>query len=66
MKLYLDSEVINEHKDKLHTCNPGTSKKEILCQTDLTNLTHIISELEQALLESKTHRTRNLVKVFQN
>lgn len=64
MKLHLDSETINEHKLKLNSDQQRT-KKEILLQTDPNNLVHIINVLEQALIESKTHRTRNFIKAFQ-
>lgn len=42
------------------------SKKEILMEADPSSLSHIIETLETALLESKTHRTRNFVKAFQH
>lgn len=64
MKLHLDSETINERKLKLNSEQQRT-KKEILLQTDPNNLIHIIDVLEQALIESKTHRTRNFIKAFQ-
>uniref|UniRef100_U5EZV3 COMM domain-containing protein n=1 Tax=Corethrella appendiculata TaxID=1370023 RepID=U5EZV3_9DIPT len=74
MKIHLDTEIVNEHKDTL-THNEDANrtdddklpktKKEILLQTDPTNLSHMIQVLEQALLDSKTHRIRNIVKSFQ-
>lgn len=64
MKLHLDSETINERKLKLHSDQQRT-KKEVLLQTDPNNLVHIIEVLEEALIESKTHRTRNFIKAFQ-
>lgn len=64
IKLHLDSETINERKLKLHSDQQRT-KKEVLLQTDPNNLVHIIEVLEQALIESKTHRTRNFIKAFQ-
>lgn len=64
MKLHLDSETINERKLKINSEQQRT-KKEILLQTDPNNLIHIIDVLEQALIESKTHRTRNFIKAFQ-
>ncbi|XP_058450004.1 COMM domain-containing protein 2 [Malaya genurostris] len=69
MKLYLDSEVVNEHKEKLEqrgcTTNDQNTRKEVLLQTDPTSLVHLIQVLEQALIDSKTHRVRNFVKSFQ-
>ncbi|EAT40957.1 AAEL007357-PA [Aedes aegypti] len=69
MKLHLDSEVVNEHKEKLQSSDGEPSKqntrKEVLLQTDPTSLVHLIQVLEQALIDSKTHRVRNFVKSFQ-
>ncbi|KAL1398544.1 hypothetical protein pipiens_008880 [Culex pipiens pipiens] len=68
MKLHLDSEVVNEHKEKLDqesTVGAGETRKEVLLQTDPTSLVHLIQVLEQALIDSKTHRVRNFVKSFQ-
>ncbi|KAL9703634.1 hypothetical protein quinque_007152 [Culex quinquefasciatus] len=68
MKLHLDSEVVNEHKEKLDqesTVAAGETRKEVLLQTDPTSLVHLIQVLEQALIDSKTHRVRNFVKSFQ-
>jgi COMM domain containing 2 len=71
MKFHLDREQINEHKstikgtDELGGEVEVSSKREVLLQTDPNNLVHMISVLEQALLEAKTHRTRNLMKTFQ-
>ncbi|XP_055547117.1 COMM domain-containing protein 2 [Wyeomyia smithii] len=69
MKLHLDSEVVNEHKEKLSQEPNGTgdlsTRREILLQTDPTSLVHLIQVLEQALIDSKTHRVRNFVKSFQ-
>ncbi|EDS31661.1 COMM domain-containing protein 2 [Culex quinquefasciatus] len=59
MKLHLDSEVVNEHKEKLDqesTVAAGETRKEVLLQTDPTSLVHLIQVLEQALIDSKTHR----------
>lgn len=64
----LDSEQINDNKTKLTLVNDNSfssSIKTILFQIDPTNLVHIIDVLEQALAESKTHRTRNTLKAFQ-
>lgn len=68
MKLHLDSEVVNEHKEKLDqesTVAASETRKEVLLQTDPTSLVHLIQVLEQALIDSKTHRVRNFVKSFQ-
>ncbi|XP_019564293.2 COMM domain-containing protein 2 [Aedes albopictus] len=71
MKLHLDSEVVNEHKEKLQPdqgdAETGqlSTRKEVLLQTDPTSLVHLIQVLEQALIDSKTHRVRNFVKSFQ-
>lgn len=74
MKLHLDSEVVNEHKEKLEqdgklevddSVGKQNTRKEVLFQTDPTSLVHLIQVLEQALIDSKTHRVRNFVKSFQ-
>ncbi|XP_055610041.1 COMM domain-containing protein 2 [Uranotaenia lowii] len=78
MKLHLDSEVVNEHKEKLvgqerplegkndeNQASVSSTRKEVLLQTDPTSLVHLIQVLEQALIDSKTHRVRNFVKSFQ-
>uniref|UniRef100_A0A336N418 CSON010558 protein n=1 Tax=Culicoides sonorensis TaxID=179676 RepID=A0A336N418_CULSO len=65
MKLHLDSETCPEKLESLHSSdNPNSTKREIIMQTDPNNLVHIIDQLEQALQESRTHRTRNFVKAF--
>lgn len=66
--LTMDSEQINDNKAKLTFVNDNSfssTTKTILFQIDPTNLVHIIDVLEQALAESKTHRTRNTLKAFQ-
>ncbi|XP_055695505.1 COMM domain-containing protein 2 [Lutzomyia longipalpis] len=66
MKFHLDRETINEHKDRIYdTTDTSSSRKQIVVSTDPCNLTHIIATLENALQQSKTHRTRNFVKAFQ-
>ncbi|XP_062563047.1 COMM domain-containing protein 2 [Armigeres subalbatus] len=71
MKLHLDSEVVNEHKECLQSSElvepdeRSATRKEVLLQTDPTSLVHLIQVLEQALIDSKTHRVRNFVKSFQ-
>lgn len=66
--MYLDSENINENKDTLEEFNQTyikqAQRRELCFQIDPSNLVHIINVLEQALDESKTHRTKNFVKAF--
>lgn len=67
IKLHLDTETINEYKDLLMTqqkADDKASKREVIFQTDLINLSHMINMLELAVLESKTERARNFVKAF--
>lgn len=78
IKLYLDTEAINEYKsclvsvderDKSETANVtqtpiARQKKQILFQTDPNNLINIIAILEKALDEAKTRRIRNIAKAF--
>uniref|UniRef100_A0A6B2ED58 COMM domain-containing protein n=1 Tax=Phlebotomus kandelakii TaxID=1109342 RepID=A0A6B2ED58_9DIPT len=66
MKFHLDRETIDEHKEKIHeNCEAATSRKQIVVSTDPGSLTHVIATLENALQQSKTHRTRNFLKAFQ-
>ncbi|CAO1411823.1 unnamed protein product [Diamesa tonsa] len=69
MKLILDTESSLENRDKLsgtkNSENQIITKKEVLMETDLLNLSHIIEQLEEALMESKSHRTRNFLKASQ-
>lgn len=67
MKLILDTESSLENRDKLSgTANSKIiTKKEVLLETDLLNLSHVIGQLEEALMESKSHRTRNFLKASQ-
>lgn len=67
MKLILDTESSLENRDKLFgTANSEiVTKKEFLLETDLLNLSHVIGQLEEALIESKSHRTRNFLKASQ-
>ena len=66
MKLHLDTETVNAHKETLQAkeTEMPITRKEVLLQTDPTNLSHIIQVLEQALIDSKTHRVRNIVNSF--
>ncbi|KAG4076335.1 hypothetical protein HA402_005778 [Bradysia odoriphaga] len=66
--LTMDSEQINDNKAKITFVNDNSfssTTKTVLFQIDPNNLVHIIDVLEQALAESKTHRTRNTLKAFQ-
>ncbi|XP_055639750.1 COMM domain-containing protein 2 [Toxorhynchites rutilus septentrionalis] len=73
MKLHLDGEIVNEHKEKIGQIDATeesknkvqNNRKEVLLQTDPTSLIHLIQVLEQALIDSKTHRVRNFVKSFE-
>lgn len=51
--------------DGAHGGGRGATGREVLFQTDPTNLSHAIEVLEQALDESKNHRTKNFVKSMQ-
>lgn len=81
MKLFLDTEEIDGNKEPLSAADatgaetpkrsvgsaagtPSTTR-EVLFETDPTNLSHAIEVLEQALDESKSHRTKNFVKSMQ-
>lgn len=59
MKMHLDDEMTNEKRDVLNT-----RETQVVMQTDPNSLVHIIATLEEALLESKAHRTRNFVKAI--
>lgn len=48
-----------------HGDEGGSTVREILFQTDPTNLSHAIEVLEQALDETKNHRVKNYVKSVQ-
>lgn len=48
---------IQQPMDSMHS-----RKKEIIFQTDPTNLLYIINTLEKALQEARTNRVRNIVK----
>lgn len=65
MKLHLSSEALDENRTRLNsTTNDEHSNKILLLQTDPTNLTHLINQLERALSESQTHRVTNFVKAI--
>lgn len=72
MKLYLHTEPKNENRDLLDTADGNSrihederrNRKDILVQTDLNSLTHMIHNLEEALIESRTRRLRNIVEAI--
>ncbi|XP_016971176.2 uncharacterized protein LOC108038829 [Drosophila rhopaloa] len=75
MKLYLHTEPKNENRELLAVDISGRSeaelkamqederlhRKDLLVQTDVSSLVHMIKTLEDALAESKTRRIRNIV-----
>ncbi|KAI8045145.1 uncharacterized protein LOC128252370 [Drosophila gunungcola] len=75
MKLYLHTEPKNENRELLAVDTSGRSeqelkamqederlhRKDLLVQTDVSSLLHMIKTLEDALAESKTRRIRNIV-----
>ncbi|XP_037939778.1 COMM domain-containing protein 2 [Teleopsis dalmanni] len=69
MKFYLHTEPKNENRDLLEKskhkilthADERRNRKDLLVQTDLSSLVHIIHTLEDALLESKTRRIKNIV-----
>ncbi|KAH8349176.1 hypothetical protein KR084_011973 [Drosophila pseudotakahashii] len=75
MKLYLHTEPKNENRELLAVDASGRSeqelkamqederlhRKDLLVQTDVSSLVHMIKTLEDALAESKTRRIRNIV-----
>jgi len=76
MKLYLHTEPKNENRELLTVDMSGRSeqelkamqederlhRKDMLVQTDVSSLVHMIKTLEDALAESKTRRIRNIVE----
>ncbi|XP_075145390.1 COMM domain-containing protein 2 [Haematobia irritans] len=70
MKLYLHTEPKNENRDLLDD-TPGKpadihdderrNRKDLLVQTDISSLKHMIQSLEEALMESRSRRIRNIV-----
>ncbi|XP_053957626.1 uncharacterized protein LOC128862868 [Anastrepha ludens] len=71
MKLYLHTEPKNENRDLLEVENQQTihpderrNRKDLLVQTDLNSLVHMIQVLENALYESKSRRIRNIVSAI--
>ncbi|XP_018803703.1 PREDICTED: COMM domain-containing protein 2 [Bactrocera latifrons] len=67
MKLYLHTEPKNENRDLLEDGDQAIhsderrNRKDLLVQTDLSSLVHMIQVLETALYESKSRRIRNIV-----
>ncbi|KAM7362818.1 COMM domain-containing protein 2 [Cochliomyia hominivorax] len=74
MKLYLHTEPKNENRDLLEECagesnleiheDEKRNRKDLLVQTDLNSLTYMIHSLEEALMESRTRRVRNIVEAI--
>jgi len=75
MKLYLHTEPKSENRELLEIDTSERSekdlsamhedqrrhRKDLLVQTDVSSLVHIIKSLEDALVESKTRRIKNIV-----
>ncbi|ALC47879.1 CG7168 [Drosophila busckii] len=78
MKLYLHTEPKNENRELLEIDTTGRSdqelcalhaderkhRKDMLVQTDISSLVHLIKSLEDALTESKTRRIKNIVNAI--
>lgn len=71
MKLYLHTEPKNENRDLLEDgggqsihSDERRNRKDLLVQTDLSSLVHMIQVLENALYESKNRRIRNIVSAI--
>lgn len=66
MKFHLDTETVYENRTPLENDKDVIdSKKSVFVQTDPNNLVHMIEVLEQALVEAKTHRAKNMIKALQ-
>ncbi|XP_013110515.2 uncharacterized protein LOC106089248 [Stomoxys calcitrans] len=70
MKLYLHTEPKNENRDLLEDLpdraveihdDERRNRKDLLVQTDLNSLKYMIQSLEEALMESRSRRIRNIV-----
>ncbi|XP_034475638.1 COMM domain-containing protein 2 [Drosophila innubila] len=75
MKLYLHTEPKSENRELLEIDTSDRSerelgamhedqrrhRKDLLVQTDVSSLVHLIKSLEDALVESKTRRIKNIV-----
>lgn len=55
-------ELINFEDNKVVHDNEAKNRKDVIVQTDINNLLHIVDVLEQAMLEAKSRRIRNLVE----
>lgn len=73
VKLHLDTETINENKDKLLTKEAASvpssgsgTQRQVVMQIDPGSLRGIIESLDEAILESKSHRTRLFCRAFQH
>ena len=55
IKFNLSEEDSASHRKKISACESG---KELLVETNASNLVHIIQKLEQAMTESKSHRNQ--------
>lgn len=73
MKLYLHTEPKNENRDLLDDSpNPceeihedeKRNRKDLLIQTDINSLVHMIQSLEEALMESRSRRIRNIISAI--
>lgn len=74
MKLYLHTEPKNENRDLLEEPQHSEYKqihederrnrKDLLIQTDINSLKHMILSLEEALMESRSRRIRNIVSAI--
>lgn len=63
MKLHLDRETHNDHKDKLAK-DTASTQQQVVMKLDPGSLRGIIERLDEALLESKSHRTRLFTRAF--
>lgn len=78
MKLYLHTEPKNENRELLEIDTSDRSeqelsvmhederrhRKDLVVQTDVSSLVHLIKTLEDALAESKTRRIKNIVNAI--
>ncbi|KAI8129523.1 hypothetical protein FF38_13558 [Lucilia cuprina] len=73
MKLYLHTEPKNENRDLLEDVEDALTpvhedekrnRKDLLVQTDLNTLNYMIHSLEEALMESRSRRIRNIVEAI--
>lgn len=64
VKLHLDSETINENKDKLNAVEDRPTQRQVVMQIDPSSVRGIIQSLDEAIQESKSHRTRLFCRAF--